>query len=82
MPRQYRVASMPADGVGPEIISAGLEELDTVASRNGGCSLIVRHYDWRSDRYRRHGALTSADAPAWLRTADAICRSWVSGLGE
>jgi tartrate dehydrogenase/decarboxylase/D-malate dehydrogenase len=70
--RQHRIASIPADGIGPEVISAGLEVLQAVAARDGGFSLAVDHYDWGSDRYRKHGSFMPADALAWLRTADAI----------
>ena len=54
------------------MIAAGLEVLDAVAARDGGFSLIVDHYDWGSDWYRKHGGFMPADALAWLRTADAI----------
>jgi tartrate dehydrogenase/decarboxylase / D-malate dehydrogenase len=70
--REYRIASIPADGIGPEVISAGLEVLDAVAARDGGFRLTIDHYDWSSDRYRKHGSFMPADALAWLRTADAI----------
>ena len=70
--RSHRIASIPADGIGPEVIAAGLEVLDAVASRDGGFSLIVDHYDWGSDWYRKHGEMMPADGLAWLRTADAI----------
>ena len=46
---QHRIASIPADGIGPEVIAAGLEVLDAVAARDGGFSLMVDHYDWGSD---------------------------------
>ncbi len=52
MTRSYRIASVPADGIGPEVIDAGLEVLDAVASRDGGFKLIVDHYDWGSNWYR------------------------------
>ena len=64
--------SIPADGIGPEVIAAGLEVLDAVAARDGGFTLKVDHYDWGSDYYRKHGRFMPADALAWLRTADAI----------
>ncbi len=70
--RSHRIASIPADGIGPEVIAAGLEVLDAVASRDGGFSLIVDQYDWGSDWYRKHGEMMPADGLAWLRTADAI----------
>jgi tartrate dehydrogenase/decarboxylase/D-malate dehydrogenase len=69
---EHRIASIPADGIGPEVISAGLEVLDAVAARDGGFTLKIAHYDWGSDYYRKHGHFMPADAMAWLRTADAI----------
>ncbi len=72
MTRSHRIASVPADGIGPEVIAAGLEVLDAVASRDGGFSLVVDHYGWGSDWYRKHGEFMPADGLAWLRTADAI----------
>ncbi len=72
MTKAYRIASVPADGIGPEVIAAGLEVLDAVASRDGGFKLVVDHYDWGSNWYRKHGEFMPADGLAWLRTADAI----------
>ena len=72
MTKEYRIASVPADGIGPEVISAGLEVLDAVASKDGGFKLIIDHYDWGSDWYRKHGQFMPPDGLAWLRTADAI----------
>ena len=70
--REHRIAAIPADGIGPEVISAGLEVLDAVAGRDGGFRLAVDHYAWGSDWYRKHGVLMPPDGLAWLRTADAI----------
>lgn len=69
---EHRIAAIPADGIGPEVISAGLEVLEAVAARDGGFTLKVANYDWGSDYYRKHGRFMPADAMAWLRTADAI----------
>ena len=70
--RQYRIASIPADGIGPEVIAAGLEALDAVATRDGGFTLSIDHLDWGSARYRRTGALMPTDGLDRLRTVDAI----------
>ena len=70
--RSHRIAAIPADGIGPEVINAGLEVLDAVAARDGGFSLKVDHYDWGSDWYRKHSEMMPPDGLAWLRTADAI----------
>ncbi len=70
--RHHRIASIPADGIGPEVVAAGLEALETVAARDGGFQLQVDHLDWGSERYRRTGALMPADGLERLRAADAI----------
>ncbi|MBV8616434.1 MAG: tartrate dehydrogenase [Acetobacteraceae bacterium] len=70
--REHRIAAIPADGIGPEVISAGLEVLDAVAARDGGFRLAVDHYAWGSDWYRKHGVLMPPDGLAWLRTAEAV----------
>ncbi len=70
--RQHHIASIPADGIGPEVVAAGLEALDAVASRDGGFRLAVTHLDWGSERYRRTGALMPADGLDQLRGMDAI----------
>ena len=70
--RTYHIASIPADGIGPEVIAAGLEALDAVAARDGGFALDVTHFDWGSDRYRKTGALMPADGLDQLRELDAI----------
>ena len=72
MTRSCRIASVPADGIGPEVIAAGLEVLEAVAAKDGGFKLVVDHYDWGSNWYRKHGEFMPADGLAWLRTADAI----------
>ncbi len=70
--RQHRIAAIPADGIGPEVIDAGLEVLEALAARDGGFTLKVDRYDWGSDYYRKHGRFMPPDGLAWLRTADAI----------
>ena len=63
---------IPADGIGPEVIAAGLEVLDTVARRDGGFELAIQQHDWGSARYRATGAMMPPDGLDQLRHADAI----------
>lgn len=70
--REYRIAAIPGDGIGPEAIEAGLEVLRTLESRDGGFKLQVTTYPWGSEYYRRHGRMMAADALDQLRPADAI----------
>ena len=44
--RRYKIASIPADGIGPEVIAAGLQALEALAKRDGGFELDVTAFDW------------------------------------
>ena len=70
--RQHKIASIPADGIGPEVIAAGLEALAAVQARDSGFTLDVEHFDWGSARYRATGALMPANGLDLLRGKDAI----------
>ena len=51
----YKLAAIPGDGIGPEVIAAGLQVLDVSAAADGGFTLAVEHFDWNSDNYLRRG---------------------------
>ncbi len=70
--RTHRIAAIGGDGIGPEVIAAGLEVLDVCAARDGGFNLQVEHFDWGSDYYRKHGLMMPADGVDRLRSFDAI----------
>jgi tartrate dehydrogenase/decarboxylase/D-malate dehydrogenase len=70
--KTYKIAAIPADGIGPEVINAGLEVLDAVAARDGGFTFEVTQFDWGSERYKRTGALMPEDGVAQLKAFDAI----------
>ncbi|MEL7468703.1 MAG: tartrate dehydrogenase [Pseudomonadota bacterium] len=69
--KRYRLASIPGDGIGSEVISAGLEVLDAIASREG-FELQVTGFDWGSNRYLSTGAMMPEDGLDQLRAFDAI----------
>jgi tartrate dehydrogenase/decarboxylase/D-malate dehydrogenase len=70
--REHRIASIPADGIGPEVISAGLEVLKAVAERAGDVTFNVAHFEWGSDYYKKHGVMMPEDGLDQLRHFDAI----------
>lgn len=70
--KTHRIASIPGDGIGPEVISAGVEVLQAVAQRDGGFALAVETFPWGSDYYRAHGEMMPADGVDILRGFDAI----------
>jgi tartrate dehydrogenase/decarboxylase / D-malate dehydrogenase len=70
--RTHRIAAMGGDGIGPEVVDAGIEALTACAARDGGFRLEFTPFDWGSDHYRRTGAMMPADGVARLRGFDAI----------
>src|SRR3954464_6041418 len=70
--RKHKIASIPADGIGPEVISAGLEVLEALAKRDGGFRLEVEHFPWSSDYYLKHGHYIPEGGLEELKTFDAI----------
>jgi tartrate dehydrogenase/decarboxylase/D-malate dehydrogenase len=70
--KTYKIASIPGDGIGIEVIDAGLRVLNALAERDGGFALDVTSFDWGSDRYKREGALMPADGAQDLKNYDAI----------
>ena len=65
--KTYKIASIPGDGIGIEVIDAGLRVLNALAERDGGFALDVTSFDWGSDRYKREGALMPADGAQDLK---------------
>lgn len=70
--RRYTIAVIPGDGIGAEVVEAGLEVLRALQDRHGGFALEVTRFDWGSDHYRRHGRMMPADGLTRLRDSDAI----------
>jgi tartrate dehydrogenase/decarboxylase/D-malate dehydrogenase len=70
--KNYRIAAIPADGIGPEVIAAGLQALEALEKRDGSFKLDVTSFDWGSDYYRKNGVMMPADGTDQLKAFDAI----------
>jgi tartrate dehydrogenase/decarboxylase/D-malate dehydrogenase len=68
----YRIAAIPADGIGPEVINAGIEVLGALQRLDPELHLQFTHFPWGSDYYRAHGIMMPADGLDALRSFDAI----------
>ncbi|BGP38804.1 hypothetical protein JCM10449v2_002741 [Rhodotorula kratochvilovae] len=68
----YKIASIPADGIGPEVIEAGIAVLKAVAKKRGTFELDFDHLDWSSDRYKKTGSYLPENHLEILRAYDAI----------
>lgn len=70
--RTHKIAAIPADGIGPEVIEAGLAVLNALAERVGDITFATETFDWGTDYYKRHGVMMPADGLATLKDFDAI----------
>ena len=78
----YSIASIPADGIGPEVIDAGIEVLRTLSSTLGGFQLDFKHYDWSSETYKRTGKYIPDGGLEQLKKHDAILFGAVGAPGK
>ena len=70
--RTYKIAAIPGDGIGIEVVGAGLDVLQACAARDGTFALDVTQFDWGSARYRKTGALMPDNGVETLKAYDAI----------
>ncbi|KAA1233951.1 MULTISPECIES: tartrate dehydrogenase [Agrobacterium tumefaciens complex] len=70
--REYKIAAIPADGIGPEVIAAGLQVLEALEKRSGDFKIHSETFDWGSDYYKKHGVMMPADGLETLKKFDAI----------
>jgi tartrate dehydrogenase/decarboxylase/D-malate dehydrogenase len=70
--RVHKIAAIPADGIGTEVIDAGLQVLEALARSDGGFRLEVEHFPWGSDHYLKHGHYIPEGGLERLKTFDAI----------
>jgi tartrate dehydrogenase/decarboxylase/D-malate dehydrogenase len=70
--KTYRVASIPGDGIGKEVIPAGEEVLQSLAKKAGTFVFDFESFGWGGDYYRQHGQMMPSDGLDQLRSKDAI----------
>ena len=70
--KTYKIAAIPGDGIGNEVIAAGIQVLEALARRDGGFDLEFAHFDWGSEYFLKHGVMMPADGLEILKPFDAI----------
>ncbi|HST71517.1 MAG TPA: isocitrate/isopropylmalate family dehydrogenase, partial [Kocuria rosea] len=69
----FTIASIPADGVGKEVVAAGRTVLDALAGQSGGAfSFDWTEFPWGSEYYAQHGVMMAPDGLEALQGFDAI----------
>lgn len=70
--REHKIAAIPADGIGPEVIAAGTMVLESLQKRLGDVKFNFTNFDWGSEYYRKTGMMMPADGLQTLKKFDAI----------
>ncbi len=70
--KTYRLAAIPGDGIGTEVVDAGVEVLHAVAKRDGAFAFKVDHFDWGGEYYKTHGRMMPENGRDLIRNHDAI----------
>src|SRR5438094_4677011 len=69
----YRLAVLPGDGIGPEIMTESVQTLTILADMHSGFRFDIQQFDWSTQRYLREGALMPADGLAILERGNFDC---------
>jgi len=70
--KTYRIACIPGDGIGKEVVPAGQKALEALAASQDGLRFSFESFGWGGDWYRKHGEMMPADGLDKLRDVDAI----------
>ena len=67
----FRIAVIAGDGIGREVIPAGIAALEA-AARGTAATLTFTDFPWGCDFYTKHGRMMDADGFDQLAKFDAI----------
>ena len=71
--RTLTIATIPADGVGHEVVTAGRAVLDSLSRHSSGTFVFDwKDFDWGSEYYARHGTMMPEDGLTQVAETDAI----------
>jgi tartrate dehydrogenase/decarboxylase/D-malate dehydrogenase len=70
--KSYRIAAIPGDGIGTEVVAAGIEALQAVAAREGHFTFAFDHFDWGGEYYKKHGRMMPEGGRDQIKRHDAI----------
>jgi tartrate dehydrogenase/decarboxylase/D-malate dehydrogenase len=76
--KTYKIAVIAGDGIGKEVIPAGIEVLEIAASQ-GGFSCDFTQFPWGCDYYLKHGRMLDPDGITTVMSFDAI---YLGAIGD
>ncbi len=70
--KTYKIACIPGDGIGKEVVPAGRTVLEALAAASSTFRFEFEDFGWGGDWYRAHGEMMPANGLDALRGKDAI----------
>jgi tartrate dehydrogenase/decarboxylase/D-malate dehydrogenase len=70
--KTYKIAAIPGDGIGTEVVNAGVEVLKELAKREATFAFQFDHFDWGGEYYKKHGRMMPENGRDQIRHHDAI----------
>ena len=70
--KTYKIACIPGDGIGQEVVPAGQTVLQVLAQTQKTFAFDFTSFGWGGDWYRAHGQMMPDDGLDALRPMDAI----------
>ncbi|MGD6875769.1 tartrate dehydrogenase [Bacillus infantis] len=70
--KTYKVAVIPGDGIGPEVINEGIKVIEAAASLEGTFQVEFTNFPWGCEYYLEHGRMMDEDGTNALMQYDAI----------
>ena len=70
-PRRYRIAAIPGDGIGQEVLPVG-QRVAEATGRHFGFEIEWTAFDWSCERYRNSGRMMPEDGIEQIKSFDAI----------
>jgi isocitrate/isopropylmalate dehydrogenase len=79
--RRHSIATIGADGIGPEVIDAGVQVLRKLTELDGTFALDFEDYDWSSETYKKTGKYIPDGGLEQLKKHNAILFGAVGAPG-
>lgn len=77
----YRIAVIPGDGIGPEVLREGVKALEAAAALDGGFRFEWTYFPWGCEYYLRNGRMMAEDGIEALKGFDAVYLGAVGAPG-
>lgn len=70
--KHYKIAVIPGDGIGPEVIQEGVKILNTIAEQDSSFQFDFSYFPWGCEYYAKHGVMMDENGLEILKEFDAI----------